>query len=108
MVLATGQRYVDYMEEYMGDGDNAGLGEIACVLIGHTHADRVHISQIGIPYIITTCDQNLYAGGESVFNHFTDRIPNSITEQAFDTVIVNKNTHSVKLIRIGGLADSAP
>ena len=105
--LAMGAKYVELMDSYMSD--NAKNGEIACVLLGHSHCDRIHYSEAGIPYIITTTD----AGGNFYYDEGwrdVDRTVGTVHEQAFDVVVINRNittehpNKTVKLIRIGALA----
>ena len=77
-----------------------GNGTIACVLIGHTHRDRIHIGSTGVPYIISACDRNAsYHGDINV-----DRTTGTIREQHFEAVVIDKDTRKVKLLSIGGNA----
>lgn len=77
-----------------------GKGSICCVLIGHTHRDRLHIGTTGVPYIISSCDrQEAYNGDINV-----DRIPGSVTEQHFEVVVIDRKNRQVKLFAIGGKA----
>ena len=113
--LYTGKKYVDLIDQYMGYTPNdpndvigglVGQGEIACVLLGHAHRDRMHYSAAGVPYIITTSDQNgLSKTGYDVADMLDSERPNgSIYEQAFDVVVINKSEHKIKLIRVGAKA----
>lgn len=77
-----------------------GKGNICCVLLGHTHRDRIHSGSSGIPYIISSCDrQATYHGDINV-----ERIPGTITEQHFEVVVIDKAKREIKLFAIGGKA----
>lgn len=81
------------------DGYN-GAGTIACVLMGHTHRDRLHIGNTGIPYIITASDRHAtYYGDINV-----ERVPGTISEQHFEVVVIDKGKRQVKLFSIGAFA----
>jgi Calcineurin-like phosphoesterase. len=77
-----------------------GSGKIACVLIGHTHRDRIHIGPSGIPYVISASDR---------FSPYLDdinvrRIPGTISEQHFEVVVIDKGKKQIKMIAIGANA----
>lgn len=92
--LLGSKDFIDAIDNYNGDGT------IACVLIGHTHRDRIHIGSTGIPYIISACDRHAsYNGDINV-----DRIPGTITEQHFEVVVVDKGRKIIKLFSIGAKA----
>lgn len=75
-------------------------GNICCVLLGHTHRDRMHIGDSGVPYIISSCDrQATYRGDINV-----KRIPGTISEQHFEVVVIDKRSRTVRLFSIGGNA----
>lgn len=77
-----------------------GKGTIACVLIGHTHRDRIHIGVTGVPYIISASDRHAtYYGDINV-----KRIPGTISEQHFEVVVMNKVKREIKLFTIGAKA----
>lgn len=87
-------KFIDAIDSY------SGKGNICCVLLGHTHKDRIHIGRSGIPYIISSCDrQATYHGDINV-----DRIPGTISEQHFEVVVIDKATREIKLFAIGGKA----
>ena len=86
--------FINAIDNYKGEGI------IACVLIGHTHRDRIHIGTTGIPYIISSCDR--YASYHGDIN--VDRTPGTITEQHFEVVVIDKVAKKIKLLSIGGKA----
>jgi hypothetical protein len=95
LILPTpSERYVTAIDNYNG------AGKIACVLIGHTHSDRMHIGQTGIPYIISQTDRFYTPGGERDDIGVT-RTRGTITEQHFEVVVINKVAHEIKLFAIG-------
>lgn len=100
---ATDKMYVapSGANDFINAIDNyKGNGTIACVLIGHTHRDRIHIGDTGVPYIISACDRNAsYHGDINV-----DRTPGTIREQHFEAVVIDKDAKKVKLLSIGGNA----
>lgn len=74
-----------------------GKGNIACVLMGDSHVDRIHIGPTGVPYIISQCDRTEpYKGDINV-----DRVPGTISEQHFEVVVLDKKRQEVKLFAIG-------
>lgn len=89
-------------------------GKVLAVFQGHMHSDAInHISTNGVPVISTTCDKAgaWIDGGVNQEPYLTaTRIPGTISEQAFDVVIISKtisgSTRNVKisLIRIGAKA----
>lgn len=88
------QEFIDAIDNYKGNGT------IACVLIGHTHRDRIHIGQTGIPYIISASDR--YSPASDDID--VERIPGTISEQHFEVVVINKEKKSIKLLSIGANA----
>lgn len=77
-----------------------GKGSVACVLIGHTHRDRIHIGVTGVPYIISASDR--YATYHGDIN--VERMPGTVGEQHFEVVVVNKVKREIKLFTIGAKA----
>lgn len=77
-----------------------GKGTIACVLIGHTHRDRIHIGTTGIPYIISASDRYYpYMNDINVI-----RTPGTISEQHFEVAVIDKRKKILKLFAIGANA----
>lgn len=87
-------RYVNAIDNY------SGVGKIACVLMGHTHSDRMHIGSTGIPYIISQTDRFYTPGGDYEDIGVT-RTRGTTTEQHFEVVVINKVAHEIKLFAIG-------
>ncbi len=96
--LGTGPSGADSFIEAI---DNyTGKGTIACVLMGHSHRDRIHKGTTGVPYIISACDRHAsYHGDINV-----ERVPGTITEQHFEVVVVDKAKRTVRLLTVGGKA----
>lgn len=83
--------FIDAIDNYKGNG------KIACVLIGHTHRDRIHIGKTGVPYIISASDRHAtYQGDINV-----ERIPGTVSEQHFEVVVIDKGKRKLKLLSIG-------
>lgn len=82
-----------------------GNGEIACVIQGHTHIDRMTHTDGGIPVFITTCDKNtIWYDGSGNPDLYDSRVSGTITEQAFEIVVLDKKHRKVSLLRIGAPA----
>ena len=74
-----------------------GNGKIACVLMGDSHIDRVHIGKTGVPYIISQCDRTEpYHGDINV-----PRVSGTISENHFEVVLIDKKKQEVRLYSIG-------
>ena len=87
-------RFIDAIDHYKGKGT------IACVLIGHSHRDRIHIGSSSVPYIISACDRlAAYHGDINV-----DRAPGTVSEQHFEVVVMDKVNRIIKLFSIGAPA----
>lgn len=90
-ILVLSHPFIDTIDQYQGKG------KIACVLMGHSHVDRVHIGETGIPYIISQCDRTEpYKGDINV-----SRVPGTISEQHFEVVLIDKKKQEVRLYSIG-------
>ncbi len=94
--------FINVIDNYNGNGT------IGCVLMGHTHRDRIHIGSSGVPYIISASDR--YASYYGDIN--VERIPGTISEQHFEVVVIDKGKKQIKLFAIGAKArngyDDAP
>ena len=87
-------RFVQAIDAYNGKG------EITCVLLGHTHRDRMHVGESGVPYIVSGCDRvSPYHGDINV-----PRVAGTLTEQHFEVVVIDKRHKKVRLITVGGQA----
>lgn len=84
-------------------------GTIACIIQGHLHLDRI-FSVDGMPQVVcTTCDKYLPWIENGVVKEpwiSENRKINTVTEQAFDVVILNKKERKVSFVRIGCPADN--
>ena len=86
--------FIDAIDNY------TGRGKIACVLMGDSHRDRIHIGRTGVPYILSASDRHAsYHGDINV-----ERIPGTISEQHFEVVVIDKEIKQVKLFSIGANA----
>ena len=86
--------FIDAIDNYKGDGT------ISCVLMGHSHRDRIHMGSTGVPYVITAGDR--YASHQGDIN--VTRKTGTITEQHFEVVVIDKSKKQVKLFSIGANA----
>ena len=87
----------------------SGNGEIACMIAGHTHVDGMTTTPGGIPVFFTTCDKckPWISNGTDMEPWITEnRIEGTITEQAFDVVVINKTSKLISFVRIGAPADN--
>lgn len=85
------QTFVDAIDQYQGKG------KIACVLMGHSHVDRVHIGETGVPYILSQCDRiEAYKNDINVV-----RVPGTISEQHFEVVLLDLKKQEIQLFSIG-------
>lgn len=83
--------FINAIDNYNGEGT------ISCVLMGHSHRDRIHIGNSGVPYIISSSDRHAsYKGDINV-----TRTLGTITEQHFEVVVIDKGKKQIKLFSIG-------
>ena len=88
------ENFIDVIDNYKGNGS------IVCVLMGHAHKDRIHIGSSSVPYIISASDRHApYQGDINV-----QRVPGTISEQHFETVVIDKKNRLIKLFSIGANA----
>lgn len=83
--------------------------DVACVMQGHAHLDRIKHTPGGIPVVLTTSDK--YSpwidSGTDMEPWLTDsRTEGTITEQAFDVVVLDKTARQLTFVRIGAPADN--
>lgn len=90
--------FVTAIDEYDGPG------EIACLIQGECHRDRISATPGGVPLVVTTCDKYMPWVTSSGQDINTTREPGTITEGAFDVVIVNKTARKLSFVRIGAPA----
>ena len=81
------------------------VGKVAAVFGGHTHFDGMGKTDGGVPVFVTTCDKYIPLVGDD--DYLTDkRTVGTITEQAFDIVVIDKKNTLVSAVRIGCPADN--
>ena len=88
---------------------DANKSKIACLIAGHTHVDLVTQTDGGVPIFVTTCDKYMPwiengVNREPFLSEY--RIPGTITEQAFDVVVIDKKNRLISFVRIGAKADN--
>ena len=108
-VVVLTHQYYDTDGTVDGNGNKilAGLNDvydktvatIACVICGHSHADRLEITPKGFPVICTTCDTR--GGGDPG----SKRIRFTHTEQAFDVYHIDTAARKIHVTRIGAGSD---
>ena len=76
-------------------------GRVLAIIQGHTHLDAVKETTGGIPILITTCDK-WAIGTPGHEPQLANRIPGTVTEQAFEVCIVDQVNHKLYAVRIGG------
>ena len=81
--------------------DYSGNGEIIAVFNGHLHHDEIKYTAGGTPCIGVTCDK-YYSTNDTLMN--VERKLGTITEQAFDVVIVDRTARKLHCVRIGAKA----
>lgn len=87
---------------------DAAVPDVACVLQGHIHLDRVAHTPGGIPVVATVCDKYMpWMSGETNNEPWlsASRTEGTITEQAFDAVVLDKTARKLTFVRIGAPAD---
>ena len=94
----VGGKITDVIDNYTGNGT------IVSVIQGHTHYDFVWQTAGGNNVVATTCDKN--EGREDWGDAYLedDRIEGTITEIAFDVVVVDKTHKKATFVRIGAPA----
>ena len=81
--------------------DYSGNGEIIAVFYGHLHHDVIKYTTGGTPCIGVTCDK-YDATNDTLMN--VERTLGTITEHAFDVVIVDRTARKIHCVRIGAPA----
>ena len=85
------QSFIDAIDCYKGKG------KIACVLMGDSHVDRIHIGKSGVPYIVSQCDRTEpYRGDINV-----ERVSGTVSENHFEVVLLDKVKQEIRLYAIG-------
>ena len=87
-------RYINAIDE---NKDN-----MICVLIGHTHWDKIHIGTTGVPYVISQSDRRVPIGTEGVWSDINvDRTIGTTNEQHFEVVVIDKTNRTIRFFAIG-------
>lgn len=89
----NGNALIEILDSYNGNG------EIAFVIQGHSHYDKITSTPNGIPVVLTTCDKTL--PNEPNDSPRQNRVLGTISEQAFDVVVVDTRNKSATFVRIG-------
>lgn len=88
---------------------DAATCDVACVIQGHAHLDRIVHTTGGIPVVLTTSDKYMpWMSGETNNEPWLSetRTLGTITEQAFDVVVLDKANRQLTFVRIGAPADN--
>lgn len=82
--------------------------DVACIIQGHLHLDRICHTPGGIPVVATTSDkyQPWVEGETNMEPWMSNRVEGTITEQAFDAVVLDKAQRKLTFVRIGAPADN--
>ena len=99
-LLSHAEPVIEAIDNYQGPG------KIICLFQGHLHADNILTTPGGIPIIASTSDkyEHWYLNGTDMEEFLDDRVQGTITEQAFDVVIHDKDNKTITCVRIGGYA----
>ena len=76
-----------------------GNGKIAFIMQGHSHYDKITSTPGGIPVVLTTCDKTL--PNEEHDAPRQNRVQGTISEQAFDVVVIDTQNETATFVRIG-------
>ena len=103
---AKGQAVLDALDAY--NANESSKGEVICIVQGHTHLDRITHSTGGIPVVITTCDKYMpwIEGDVNKEPWMSNRVAGTITEQAFDIVVIDRENRELNFFRIGADAEN--
>lgn len=99
---AGGQAVLDALDAY--NANESSKGKVACVIQGHTHHDRITHTTGGIPIVIVSCDkcEPWISSGTNMEPWLSTRVAGTITEQAFEIVVLDKEAQELHFYRIGG------
>lgn len=88
--------------------DTNASGHDVFIIQGHTHVDGVKTSTGGIPILITTSDKWAKADGSDQYEPWLHaRTVGTITEQAFDVCILDKDNRKITAVRIGAFSSGS-
>lgn len=88
------------------NADVSHSGKILAVFQGHTHWDAVYHTTSGVPVITTTCDKWDLSNESELSQEQPGRVLGTISEQAFDVVVLNRAEQKFTCVRIGALAQN--
>jgi hypothetical protein len=95
----------DHFDASVSADFSSSDGVIYCWLSGHSHRDWIGVLQnkecSGLPIIITNTDSYVWTNSSYPEYNSSEKIENTITEQLFDIVTVDKNNEMVYVTRIG-------
>ena len=94
----TAKAFMGAIDGYDGDG------EILAVFHGHIHADMVNHTTTGVPVIGVTADKTDISMETKPICTQVNRAAGTITEQAFDVVVVDRAARKLHCVRIGAPA----
>lgn len=115
VIVFTHSLYNEYLTPSPDGADtvaavlDAATCSVACVITGHMHRDYVTQTPGGIPVVVTTCDKYYpwISDGEDMEPWITaSRTEGTLTEQAFDVVVLNKADKQLTFVRIGAPAEN--
>lgn len=99
----TGNPWDGDMKAVLDTIDAHSDGRVLAIIQGHTHTDAEKATDGGIPILITTCDK-WEIGTPGHEPQLANRIPGTVTEQAFDVCVVDQSHGKLYAVRIGGFA----
>lgn len=76
-------------------------GQVLAIIQGHTHQDAVKATTGGIPILITTADRHRYDDPDYE-PYMNSRVPGTVTEQAMDVCVVDREGGKLYAVRVGG------
>lgn len=88
------------------NSDGGRTGKVLAVFQGHTHWDAVYHTTSGVPVITTTCDKWDLSNESELSQEQPGRVFGTISEQAFDVVILNRSAKTFTCVRVGAKAQN--
>lgn len=84
--------------------DSAYAENVACIISGHSHMDAIEATDDGIPILITTCDKYAPYDPQDTGQEYwlANRVPGTVTEQAFEVCVLDTVNKKLTAVRIGG------
>ena len=90
------------IESIINTFNGSGDGKVLFVCEGHRHWDAVFTSGFEVPIVLTTCDKYDVSNEPTLSGYVREK--GTISEQAFDVVFINRDTHTATFVRIGAKA----